>query len=442
MRMWVQSLASLSGSGIPCCCGCGVGRRCGSDPALLWLWCRPAAAAPIGPLAREPPMCRRCRPRKTKVQNSLGLQQMVFLTPLPNLMPLPASVALFPAPHPEHRSAGPETQLLAITLALCLPRVPVLVFLPLQHGSDPDIEHLHAPPHPPGGTFPPCCQRSGSRAVLSLSESLLPRLGRTSVGWLPRAPQMQLNRAVELQNGDSEKEGSSLEQNWSWQWREFCPLVTRGGSGHRYIEPGTPAPDTHIMTRRQILTPAPSPLWALLFCAHIVFHVARGTPAPQATVAPRASARMAKDPCSPEPPALPRPKQCPALEVTWPAEEVPLNGAVTLSCTACSRFPHFSILYWLGNGSFIEHLPGQPREGSTRRERRGARTQLHRTLLLQQLSPALRHTNFSCVFSDPGQTVQRHLVLAQLWAGLKTSVSSTRDALPSSRSPLCHHPDR
>ena len=25
------------------------------DPALLWLWCRPAAAAPIGPLALEPP---------------------------------------------------------------------------------------------------------------------------------------------------------------------------------------------------------------------------------------------------------------------------------------------------------------------------------------------------------------------------------------------------
>ena len=33
----------------------GVGRRCGSDPALLWLWCRPAAAALSRPLAREPP---------------------------------------------------------------------------------------------------------------------------------------------------------------------------------------------------------------------------------------------------------------------------------------------------------------------------------------------------------------------------------------------------
>ena len=34
---------------------CGVGRRLGSDLALLWLWCRPAATALIEPLAWEPP---------------------------------------------------------------------------------------------------------------------------------------------------------------------------------------------------------------------------------------------------------------------------------------------------------------------------------------------------------------------------------------------------
>ena len=32
---------------------CGVGRRRGLDPALLWLWRRPLAAALIGPLAWE-----------------------------------------------------------------------------------------------------------------------------------------------------------------------------------------------------------------------------------------------------------------------------------------------------------------------------------------------------------------------------------------------------
>ena len=33
----------------------GVVCRCGSDPALLWLWHRPAVVAPIRPLAWEPP---------------------------------------------------------------------------------------------------------------------------------------------------------------------------------------------------------------------------------------------------------------------------------------------------------------------------------------------------------------------------------------------------
>ena len=34
---------------------CGVCHRRGSDPVLLWLWCRPVATAPIGPLAWELP---------------------------------------------------------------------------------------------------------------------------------------------------------------------------------------------------------------------------------------------------------------------------------------------------------------------------------------------------------------------------------------------------
>ena len=34
---------------------CGVGPRYGLDPTLLWLWCRPAATAPIRPLAWELP---------------------------------------------------------------------------------------------------------------------------------------------------------------------------------------------------------------------------------------------------------------------------------------------------------------------------------------------------------------------------------------------------
>ena len=33
----------------------GIGGRHNLDPALLWLWGRPVATAPIGPLAWEPP---------------------------------------------------------------------------------------------------------------------------------------------------------------------------------------------------------------------------------------------------------------------------------------------------------------------------------------------------------------------------------------------------
>ena len=32
---------------------CRIGCRCGSDPTWLWWWCRPAATAPIQPLAWE-----------------------------------------------------------------------------------------------------------------------------------------------------------------------------------------------------------------------------------------------------------------------------------------------------------------------------------------------------------------------------------------------------
>ena len=45
---------------------CGVGCRGGSDPTLLWLWCRPEAAAPMRPLAWEPPYDAPAALEKTK----------------------------------------------------------------------------------------------------------------------------------------------------------------------------------------------------------------------------------------------------------------------------------------------------------------------------------------------------------------------------------------
>ena len=46
---------------------CGVGRRGGLDPALLWLWHGLVATAPIRPLpSLGTSICRRCGPRKDK----------------------------------------------------------------------------------------------------------------------------------------------------------------------------------------------------------------------------------------------------------------------------------------------------------------------------------------------------------------------------------------
>jgi len=55
MRLRVRSLDLLSGLESGMAMSCGVGCRCGLDPELLWLWRRPVATAPIGPLAWEPP---------------------------------------------------------------------------------------------------------------------------------------------------------------------------------------------------------------------------------------------------------------------------------------------------------------------------------------------------------------------------------------------------
>ena len=45
---------------------CAVGWSCGSDPEMEWLWCRPAAAARICPLAWELPYASGAAPKKQK----------------------------------------------------------------------------------------------------------------------------------------------------------------------------------------------------------------------------------------------------------------------------------------------------------------------------------------------------------------------------------------
>ena len=77
MRFQVKSLALLSALGSGVTLSCGVGCRCGSDPVLLWLWCRPAAAAPSRPLAWELPYAAgaalKKKKKKIKYRNQVHL---------------------------------------------------------------------------------------------------------------------------------------------------------------------------------------------------------------------------------------------------------------------------------------------------------------------------------------------------------------------------------
>ena len=61
---------------------CGVGRGRGSDPPLLWLWCRPAAVAPIRPLAWELPYAPPVALKKNK-----NLNQKLSNSSLSTLIP-------------------------------------------------------------------------------------------------------------------------------------------------------------------------------------------------------------------------------------------------------------------------------------------------------------------------------------------------------------------
>ena len=59
-----------------------MGRRCGLDLALLWLWCRPAATALIRPLAWKPPYATGAalkREKEKKKKEKQQKQQQTFI---------------------------------------------------------------------------------------------------------------------------------------------------------------------------------------------------------------------------------------------------------------------------------------------------------------------------------------------------------------------------
>ena len=66
------------GSGIAV--SCDIGHRCGADLALLWLWCRLAATAPVGSLAWEPPYATGAALEETQRQKQTNKQKNSFIS--------------------------------------------------------------------------------------------------------------------------------------------------------------------------------------------------------------------------------------------------------------------------------------------------------------------------------------------------------------------------
>ena len=75
MAQWLKNLTSnheivgsiwVKGSGVAV--SCSVGRRCGSDPAWLWLWCRGTS------------ICRGSSPRKGKHTHTQISHYLAYFT--------------------------------------------------------------------------------------------------------------------------------------------------------------------------------------------------------------------------------------------------------------------------------------------------------------------------------------------------------------------------
>ncbi|KAK2513350.1 hypothetical protein Q9233_015592 [Columba guinea] len=96
--------------------------------------------------------------------------------------------------------------------------------------------------------------------------------------------------------------------------------------------------------------------------------------------------------------------QPPHITVLRLSAEPPRLGAkVTVSCEAVSDLPEFTLLYWLGNGSFVEklHRDGAVSEGTVLEEPRGSGVTLLRDLHFSSFSAQHLRTNYTCVVLSP-----------------------------------------
>ena len=78
--------------------GCGVGRRCGLDPALLWFCRRLVATALIGPQAWEPPYTTGAALEKTDKKRKEKKKSILYHNPAP----IPKELKTFVCMIPEH----------------------------------------------------------------------------------------------------------------------------------------------------------------------------------------------------------------------------------------------------------------------------------------------------------------------------------------------------
>ena len=142
---------------------CGVGHRHGSDLAWLWLWCKPAAAALIHPLAWEPPCVTgsalkkkpssvtEARPRSPTPR--MGLSQSPSPTASPS--PAPFSFICSISQFPTHSCCSSEP-LKPWRLGFARPALPRGLQFPVQNRMfflfNSFLRLSHLPPGPP----PPC----------------------------------------------------------------------------------------------------------------------------------------------------------------------------------------------------------------------------------------------------------------------------------------------
>ncbi|XP_065586389.1 interleukin-18-binding protein [Cyrtonyx montezumae] len=97
-----------------------------------------------------------------------------------------------------------------------------------------------------------------------------------------------------------------------------------------------------------------------------------------------------------------------------PAQPPQMGSTVSVSCEAESALPELTLLYWLGNGSFVEQLQPHMCEGAVQEEAQGSLVTLRRDLHFSSFSFQDLNTNFTCVLLSPTGMDIRELKWAPL----------------------------